>query len=299
MDILFYKLKNKINDVKKTATLTAIGDSYPLTVSGTLKNATSKVNPVIEFAKDITYFNGYNYCYIADFNRYYFVSDVVSVRVGLTSISLRVDVLTSFLTQANMGNLEGFVGRCANSNYYSNEIPDNRVQYKSVHNVVVVNPTGSPSNINCENVTFTFSASNNICISVSSYVISNQTPTLENITVPSPLQTLTGVTTIDAEQFRTKGNTYIYVCDKSQNMTWTIGGVPITRSKMEVFLYACLVEDDAQSFVNNVLIFPFQVPHNNTDETVYLKNEKIYSRRNVGIISNLLYLFSIMFRYKI
>lgn len=38
----------------------------------------------------------FNYAYIPDFNRYYFVSEIVSVRTGLWRVSMRCDVLMSF-----------------------------------------------------------------------------------------------------------------------------------------------------------------------------------------------------------
>ena len=126
MDIIFYKLQDEINDVKKLRTLTAREDYTPLQVSGTLKGATSKVAPSIDFSKPVTYFNGYNYCYIADFNRYYFVTDMVSNRTEYTTVDLRVDVLTSFLTQSNMGNLEGYVFRSQNKGLktiYDDRVP--------------------------------------------------------------------------------------------------------------------------------------------------------------------------------
>lgn len=272
MDMIFYKLQDEVNDVKKTRTLTATATYTPLTVQGTLRGATSKVAPIIEFSKPITYFNDYNYCYIADFKRYYFVTDMVSIRVGFTEIDLKVDVLTSFLTQNNIGNLEGFVGRCSNSTYYSNEIPDNRVQFKSIHDVTVVTPTNiSINDGNCVNTTFSFNNSNNISISVSATKFVYQYPTLDDITVPVPLRTLVGVNTISGEQFMPRGNTYIYVCDITQTISWD----SYTYPKMVDLLFNALEKDDAQSFINSIVVFPFTIPHNTTAVPVYLDGDKI------------------------
>lgn len=145
MDIIFYKLQDEVNDVKKLRTLTAREDYTPLQVSGTLKGATSKVAPSIDFSKPVTYFNGYNYCYIADFNRYYFVTDMVSNRNDYTTIDLRVDVLTSFLTQSNMGNLEGYVFRSQNMGLKS--IYDDRVPLFYKRTVREYKPSNYSSNI--------------------------------------------------------------------------------------------------------------------------------------------------------
>lgn len=62
--------------------------------SGTLRGETSVTNPVI--LMDINNPTEYNYAYIPDFNRYYFISDMISVRNGLWRISMKVDVLESF-----------------------------------------------------------------------------------------------------------------------------------------------------------------------------------------------------------
>ena len=143
MDIIFYKLQDEVNDVKKLRTLTATATYEPMTVQGSLKAPTSKIAPVIEFGQDITYFNGYNYCYIADFNRYYFVEDMVSIRTSVTSISLRVDVLTSFLTQEGAGRLQAYVTR--SENYGLVSIYDERVPYAPTREVVDYKPTMTPS----------------------------------------------------------------------------------------------------------------------------------------------------------
>ena len=90
MNIIFYKLQDELTDVHKAKTLTATETYIPLTVTGTLRSSASKLAPVIDFAKDITYFNDYNYAYIADFGRYYFVENPISVRVGITSLSFKL-----------------------------------------------------------------------------------------------------------------------------------------------------------------------------------------------------------------
>lgn len=62
--------------------------------SGSLKDETRVTNPVIlmELENPI----GFNYAYIPEFGRYYFIDDIISVRTGLWKISMKVDVLESF-----------------------------------------------------------------------------------------------------------------------------------------------------------------------------------------------------------
>ena len=64
-------------------------------MSGTLRESTSVINPIITVEAPVTLI-GYNYCYIPDFSRYYYVVDVKSMRNNLWAVTLRVDVLMSF-----------------------------------------------------------------------------------------------------------------------------------------------------------------------------------------------------------
>ena len=63
--------------------------------TGTLREETSITNPIFIIESDETIIN-YNYAYIPDFSRYYFITDITSVRNGLWRITLRCDVLESF-----------------------------------------------------------------------------------------------------------------------------------------------------------------------------------------------------------
>lgn len=65
-----------------------------ITLSGTLRNASNVVTPTIMLNIDNPTI--YNYAYIGDFHRYYFITDYVSVRTGLWQLNLKSDVLMSF-----------------------------------------------------------------------------------------------------------------------------------------------------------------------------------------------------------
>ena len=68
--------------------------SSELKFNGKLREESSVVNPSIMI--QATNPSGYNYAYIPEFNRYYFITDMVSIRTGIWEISMHVDVLMSF-----------------------------------------------------------------------------------------------------------------------------------------------------------------------------------------------------------
>lgn len=63
-------------------------------LSGSLRNESSVINPsfLIEYENP----SGFNYCYIADFGRYYFITNITSIRTNIWRIDCAVDVLMSF-----------------------------------------------------------------------------------------------------------------------------------------------------------------------------------------------------------
>lgn len=86
MIITFYNVSDPRNKLNKTL---GTGTDF----SGSIKNETSILDPVILINGDIT---GFNYCYIPLFNRYYFINDVEVVRTGLFRVHFSVDVLMSY-----------------------------------------------------------------------------------------------------------------------------------------------------------------------------------------------------------
>lgn len=86
--ISLFKTDSENNRVVKTLT-----DEKQL--SGELRNQTSVLNPSIriESADNIS---TYNYAYISEFGRYYYITDIVSVRTNCWVVSLRCDVLMSY-----------------------------------------------------------------------------------------------------------------------------------------------------------------------------------------------------------
>ena len=88
MEIILYY--NDSEKIKLDKDLTQIGS-----IEGRLFQNTSITKPSIIFDLDTTVFSA-NYLYIPQFNRYYFITDVVNVSANKWQIQARVDVLTSF-----------------------------------------------------------------------------------------------------------------------------------------------------------------------------------------------------------
>lgn len=89
--ISLYKTASENNRVVKA--LTSGRELY-----GELHNQTSVYNPSIRIESDYN-ISGYNYAHIPGFGRYYYISDITSVRNKCWIISLRCDVLMSYSAQ--------------------------------------------------------------------------------------------------------------------------------------------------------------------------------------------------------
>lgn len=104
-----------------------IGKSLSATqsFSGSLKDQTSIINPSI-LVKSAGVPQG-NYAKIDAFGRYYFITDIVSVRNGLWEIKMHVDVLQTYASQIRA--CEEMVSRQEFN--YNNYIQDNQAPLSS------------------------------------------------------------------------------------------------------------------------------------------------------------------------
>ena len=109
MDIIFYK----VTDPKNTITKTLGNSENSLTVQGTLRDGCDTFNPVVMFTTDVS---GYNYCYISQLNRYYFVDDVRVYRNSAWILSMSEDVLMSFSSDILLQS--GYVDRYDGASKY-------------------------------------------------------------------------------------------------------------------------------------------------------------------------------------
>lgn len=100
MQVILYRNNSENNKIGKSLTqLTS--------VDGTLRERTSILNPTLEI-NDNNVINA-NYAYIPDFRRFYYITDIESVKRELWGVSMKVDVLESF--KSEIGNNEALIGR--------------------------------------------------------------------------------------------------------------------------------------------------------------------------------------------
>ena len=90
MDIVLYTTGSERERINKTLT-----NEYTLT--GSLRGESSVVNPSFLIETDNP--SLYNYCYISSFGRYYFITNITSIRTGIWKIDCAVDVLMSYATE--------------------------------------------------------------------------------------------------------------------------------------------------------------------------------------------------------
>lgn len=97
MNIVLYQNSSENNAINKNLTELE-------TLFGSLREESSIINPVINIAHIDEYISSMNYAYIPEFNRYYFITDVESVRAGLWRVSFHVDVLYTYREQIKNNN---------------------------------------------------------------------------------------------------------------------------------------------------------------------------------------------------
>lgn len=90
-DILCYRNYSATNVVTKEL-------QQVETIQGTLRGGTSLIDPVIEVRATQPGFhaNKVNYLYIAEFGRYYYITNIISTNTGLWELHCHVDVLMSY-----------------------------------------------------------------------------------------------------------------------------------------------------------------------------------------------------------
>lgn len=139
MQIQFFRYTGEKNRINKLPYLNEI-----VTHEGTLKRDCSMENPVVLFQGTVSSFindnsNYINYCYIYTMGRFYFVTDIISVRGDLTEVHLHVDVLYSF-KDSLLAN-RAIIQRSASD--YSMLIDDGQFQaYQNQNEGCIIFPTG-------------------------------------------------------------------------------------------------------------------------------------------------------------
>lgn len=86
MKIVFYKCTSEYNRINKILV-------EPLEVEGKMRNEVNIINPTIELTTNPL---GYNYCYIPELNRYYFINSITIKYTGYYIVSLALDPLYTY-----------------------------------------------------------------------------------------------------------------------------------------------------------------------------------------------------------
>lgn len=96
MTITFYTVSKKRNSTLQPTG----GTSY----TGTLRGESGIVNPsvLMDFGNNTA--PGYNYAYISEFSRYYWINEITSVGGGLWRVDMSVDVLATYKTSIGAAN---------------------------------------------------------------------------------------------------------------------------------------------------------------------------------------------------
>lgn len=106
MTIIFYKTTSDEKQIQKILT-----DSK--TYNGTFKNDFDILNPKI-IISDATYsILDFNYCFIQELNRYYFIENVTILSNNRFSVDCKIDVLKTYSTE--LQNCEGRIIECENN----------------------------------------------------------------------------------------------------------------------------------------------------------------------------------------
>lgn len=107
MEITFFECNSPVNMVDKVV-------ENGITVNGKLRENSSILTPSFNIESDVI--PSFNYCYIPQFNRYYYITDITSVNSKIVRIECKVDVLKSF--SADIKNSLGKTRRAIKNNGY-------------------------------------------------------------------------------------------------------------------------------------------------------------------------------------
>lgn len=130
MEIRLYKNSDEPNKINKT-----LDDFYETKLNGTLRDETSVINPIILVDNVIDSISFFNYCYIPEFKRYYFIKEVTVVRNKLFRLFLEIDVLMSY--KEDILNLDCVINKQENNS--TPYINDNSRIYENRNFTSIVN----------------------------------------------------------------------------------------------------------------------------------------------------------------
>ena len=127
MTIQLFNSTAELNVLNKSSYLTLV-----TTLTGTLREGCNVTDPSITI--ELNSLPNFNYVYIPELNRYYFVKDIDNLRNKLWTIRLHVDVLMTYKTQ--ILQLEAEVDR--NEFDYNLLLEDRQRSEEIIHNIDIL-----------------------------------------------------------------------------------------------------------------------------------------------------------------
>lgn len=120
--IELYKNHSENNDVQKVIT-------DKTTINGVSRGSVDVLHPEIELSGYVV--NDYNYCYIRELSRYYYIEKIVPAPNGITKLSMSVDVLMTYIDDIRASHGLITKQRVYNPYYGDNEV-DSRVTVRKL-----------------------------------------------------------------------------------------------------------------------------------------------------------------------
>ena len=143
MTIIFYKYNDIRNKINKTL-------SGGLTVNDVVIQNDFDITVFDLLIKNSDFNSEYNYCYIQDLGRYYFIESVEKMNGSIYKIRLTVDVLKSFSTQIE--NIQAIITKsenpddnfvdCEKSENYTSEVINMTDNFNHNGNLILVTSLG-------------------------------------------------------------------------------------------------------------------------------------------------------------
>ena len=143
MTVIFYKYNGIKNKINKTL-------SSGLTVNDVIIQNDFDITNFDLLIKNSSFNIEYNYCFIPDLNRYYFIENIEKMNGSIYKIRITVDVLKSFATQIENINAiitksenpdDNFVD-CEKSENYTSEVINLTDNFNHSGNLILVTSLG-------------------------------------------------------------------------------------------------------------------------------------------------------------
>lgn len=246
-------------------------------INGTLKNGTSMLNPsiildmggsnlivdsgsrivvdgngnrVVEMAS-LTDLTKCNYAYINEFDRYYFISDIVALTNRLFQVNMNVDDLMSH--RASISNLRCLIAR--NEKSRNDFVEDKNMQMKYDYEI-------SYDGVLRGDLVNTVLKSKDLQYNIVANIIQDSyIPESDIDPIPTPTGTL--LPTINPSQFVPRGGEKVYCLNSSELLSL---GLTILSGKSQNESDKLVLSD----FVKSIVAYPFEVPHSTNKVKLYL-----------------------------